>query len=638
MTAPLLSPDAILAALALGEDEDWEFKSARGGIPGSLWETVSAMANTRGGVVVLGVVQRGDSFEVQGLPDPRRARQQVFDLANSRDKISLNPFGPDDVRLIEVSGELVLALTVHRVGRRQRPVYVGPNPLTGTYRRGGEGDYRCNDFEIGRMFADRDEEAGDTRLLEHFGPDDLDPESVQQYRNRFSARAPEHPWLREDIPGFLTKLGALRADRATGQFGLTVAGLIMFGRAQSLRDPGGSPRLHLDYREYDDPDPRSRWTDRVVWDGTWEGNLFQFYQRALGKLYRSLKVPFQLGTDGYRRDETVTHEALREALVNALIHADHGGQGGVVVEKHLDHIEISNPGTLLVDLDQLWRGGLSECRNPTLQTMFLLVGGGEKAGSGIDKILQGWRAQHWRHPSVEERHRPDRVVLTLPTVSLLPPDALERLRARFGDPFDSLGRDEVLALVTAQVEGQVSNGRLQQLTDTHPRELTQVLRALVERSFLLPDGRTMARTYRVAGRPDPQGWEQVPLFQRRGPPFGEPSDPSMAPHPPASDLVTPLPAAGDSDTSSGNLDTSSGNLDTSSEPWRSAQHTRALILELCQGRFLTTSEIASSLDRHHQSLRRRHLNPLVQQGRLELRYPDRPNHKDQAYRAREGEP
>ena len=151
------------------------------------------------------------------------------------------------------------------------------------------------------------------------------------------------------------------------------------------------------------------------------GNLFQFYQRVIQRLTVDLKLPFQLGSDLFRKDETLVHEAIREALVNAVIHADYRGQGGIVVEKYRDRIELSNPGSLLLSLEQVWSGGVSECRNKSLQTMFLMIGGGEKAGSGIDKIRQGWRARRIGDcRSSGEALRPDRVRLVLPMVSLLP--------------------------------------------------------------------------------------------------------------------------------------------------------------------------------------------------------------------------
>lgn len=79
---------------------------------------------------------------------------------------------------------------------------------------------------------------------------------------------------------------------------------------------------------------------------------------------------------------------------------------------------------------QLLQGGVSECCNKSLQLKFHLMGGGDKAGSGMDKIRAGWRSQHWRSPRLEESLQPDRVKLVLPEDSpQLPPNSpqLDRL-------------------------------------------------------------------------------------------------------------------------------------------------------------------------------------------------------------------
>ena len=89
------------------------------------------------------------------------------------------------------------------------------------------------------MLADQTEEPQDTRILENFCLGDLDRDSIDQYRNRFSARSATHPWLKLNEEEFLEKLGAIRVGRSTGIKGVTVAGLLVFGKDEAIRDPDG---------------------------------------------------------------------------------------------------------------------------------------------------------------------------------------------------------------------------------------------------------------------------------------------------------------------------------------------------------------------------------------------------------------
>ncbi|MDJ0582186.1 hypothetical protein [Crocosphaera sp.] len=97
----------------------------------------------------------------------------------------------------------------------------------------------------------------------------------------------------------------------------------MFGRERSILD--AFPHYHLDYQERLSNDPEKCWTYRLTIDGKWEPNLFNFYYQVYGRLVKDLNVPFQLDQDAVRQEQTHVHEALREAFVNSLIHADHHG-------------------------------------------------------------------------------------------------------------------------------------------------------------------------------------------------------------------------------------------------------------------------------------------------------------------------
>ena len=74
---------------------------------------------------------------------------------------------------------------------------------------------------------------------------------------------------------------------------------------------------------------------------------------------------------------------------------------------------MSNPGSMLVSVNEFYEGQHSVCRNPLLQKMFVFIGVGEKAGSGADVIVKGWEDQKWMKPVIEEHFEPDRVEIVM---------------------------------------------------------------------------------------------------------------------------------------------------------------------------------------------------------------------------------
>jgi predicted HTH transcriptional regulator len=229
------------------------------------------------------------------------------------------------------------------------------------------------------------------RILEGLGLDDLDRDSLRAYRNAFAVHRPGHPWVELDDLAFLRMLGGWREDKTLGRAGLTAAGLLMFGRWPAL--PDAFPLYFVDYQEQSGkPDSPTRWLDRVVPDGSWSGNLYDFFRRVIQRLTADLKVPFVL-RDGARIDDTPVHQAVREALVNCLIHADYTDRASVLVVKSPAGFSFRNPGMMRLPVAQALHGGASDCRNRTLHQMFLLINLGERAGSGLPKIRSGWEQQ-----------------------------------------------------------------------------------------------------------------------------------------------------------------------------------------------------------------------------------------------------
>ncbi len=141
---------------AYRENNRIEAKEALGGLPESIWETYSAFANAEGGIILLGVEELEDkSLHALDLLDPQWLLEDFYTILNDATMVSHNLLTEDDVQIHQVDGKQIIAITVPKADPRCRPVYVGGDVIRGTYRRSGEGDYRCSPEEIEDMLAER---------------------------------------------------------------------------------------------------------------------------------------------------------------------------------------------------------------------------------------------------------------------------------------------------------------------------------------------------------------------------------------------------------------------------------------------------------------------------------------------------
>lgn len=472
------------------ENNRIEAKKALGGLPHSIWETYSAFANTLGGVILLGVEEYKDkTLHTVDLPDPERLVKEFWDMINNPNKASVNILTNKHVRIEEVNGDHIIVIEVPRAQRYYKPVYVDGNPVSGTYRRNGEGDYHCTDEELRAMYRDADMKTQDMLVLEKMDSSVFCAESIRGYRQRMRLSRPDHVWENLDDEEFLMKLGAMGIGE-DGMLHPTSAGLLMFGyEYEIVRE---YPQYFLDYREeYDDT---HRWTDRIISSsGDWSGNVLDFYYRVYNRLQLDIKTPFEM-EGGFRVDDTPVHKAVREALANCLINADYYGRRGLVIIKKRGLITMSNPGDFRIELADAKSGGLSDPRNGVMMKMFNLIDVGERAGSGIPSILYVWKKQGWAEPTITQTFNPNRIVLSLP----LSPTSGKKSAIKIGDKKSVItSAKKQLIIVYLTDHPSAKSAEIAEFVNLKPSRLRDYLTELIAEGIVVAEGGNRNRTYRL---------------------------------------------------------------------------------------------------------------------------------------------
>ena len=342
--------------LKAGERISLECKKAIDSLPKSVWETYSAFANTTGGTIILGIEEYSDRrFLITGVNNALKIISDFWNTINS-DKVNHNILYDKDVHIVEIDEKQVICIDVPQADWHLKPIYINGNVYKGSFKRNHQGDYHCTEEEIKAMIRDANDNGNDGTLIDYYSMDDIDSDSLHQYRTEFRILNSGHIWNNIDDKEFLTMLGGYTVDRRTGQEGLTLAGLMMFGKGLPIRERFANFRM--DYIDMSHLANDERYHNRLTYDGRWENNIYQFYHFVIPRLMEDLPRPFKM--DGIRRDD----------------------------DRKLP-------------TEQIYKGGSSRARNPRIQTMFRMIGYGENIGSGFPMIISAWEQMGWKRPLLE---------------------------------------------------------------------------------------------------------------------------------------------------------------------------------------------------------------------------------------------
>ena len=475
-----------------------EVKSARGGLP-SVWDSISAFANTDGGIIVLGVKENTKTHElfVTGVPDAHKTLEDFLNAAGSSDKLSLNMFDDSNAYATTINGRSVVVIEVPRVNRRFRPVFTGPDPFRGTYRRKFTGDYHCTPEEVRAMYRDSAETSLDAEVAENSTIEGFDKNTLRAYRSLFSDV--HKSGMVRDMPDdeFLCQIGA--AKEVGGEIKPTKAGVLMFGK--EYRIAYEYPNYFLDYRR--ELGGSRRWDDRITsQEVEWSGNIFDFYNRVELKLRQALDVPFNLNENMRRVDDTPAHEAMREALINCLTNADFDSSRGVVVRWTNVGLEFLNPGSFRIGILRAFKGGTSDARNKNLLKMFSLVKIGERAGSGVPNMVDQWMSCNHGKPVLSESYGPEVSTVLLPFSADSDNDILREPAeniVRIGRKQSNQTRKNEVAIVAYLTEhGDSQSADIAKNIGLGISRTNQLLRSLVEGGMVDAVGGSRNRIYRLS--------------------------------------------------------------------------------------------------------------------------------------------
>ena len=618
----------------LNDQDERDWIEAKGGSDSShsVMETVCAYANEPdlgGGYILMGVAEEtatasSDRYKVIHIDDPDKFQSDLVSQCASMFSMAIRP----EVAVEKINGDTVIKVFVHELPPSQKPLYFKADGLPqGAYRRIGPTDQRCTEDDMQLFYTDQP--TYESGPVQGSSLDDIDSHAIAKYRDLRSQVNATAEELGYDDKDLLAALGATASGGVTLAAGaagaadasdaattrhqapsLTLAGVILFGSAQAQRRL--MPMMRVDYirvpgtQWISDPDERFSTIDM-------RGPMIMVLSRLMDAINADLPRGFHLAEGALQAESTgLPTKALREALVNAIMHRSYRVHSPTQVIRYDNRIEIINPGFSLKAEDQLGEPG-SKTRNPHIAAVFHDTNLAETKGSGIRAMRRLMQAAELAPPTFGSDRSNDTFTTRLLLHHFLSPEDLDWLSR-----YDSFGLNQAQkqALIFVREVGAIDNKTYRQIGDLDLMQASQDLRGLRDMNLFDIRGKGRA-SYYIPGHEF--SYTAAEDFSAPPPDLSAPPPELSAPPPDLSAPLDRLPEGLQKEIAALGKRIKDPSIIT------------ALIKRCCESSEYSAQELAMIFEKSEKYILRKFLTPMISTGDLQYKYPDMVNHPNQRY-------
>lgn len=426
------------------ESENTEFKAK---LTDEIYKEVIAFANTDGGVIYIGVDDNGNVVGIDNVDDTYTR------ITNGiRDAIQ-----PDVTMFVKYKLEDNRVVKITVVEGSYKPYYLKSKGLkpNGVYIRQGASSVQASSEQIRRMIKVSDGDSfEEMRSLEQELTFSQAEQAFQKYHVPFAEEKYNALGIRSIADNLYTNLALILSDQCAHTIKVAV---FNSGENTEFRDS----------REF-------------------SGSVFKQLDDTFAYLNLCNKTTATIKQ--LERVESVDYpeEALREALLNAIVHRDYGFSGSIIINVNDDKMEFISMGGLVMGLStEDIRSGISQPRNKKLAEVFHRLRLIESYGTGIRRIFDLYKDCSLQ-PTIE---------VTQNTFKMILPNRNKSVPTEKKDSKAEKTEQMQVILDYIAQHGEINNEKVQEILGVKRTRAYTILKQMVENGFVTTNGRGEEKKY-----------------------------------------------------------------------------------------------------------------------------------------------